>query len=66
MKERQSNIEFLRVIAMIFIVLWHVSIHAQKGELPTHNYIGAVTTTGVNLFLLITGYFSLKLRWNSF
>ncbi len=66
MKERQSNIEALRVIAMTFIVLWHVSIHAQKGELPTHNYIGAITITGVNLFLLITGYFGLKLRWSSF
>ena len=50
---------------MTFIVIWHISIHAQKGELPTHNFIGAVTTTGVNLFLLITGYFGLKLRWSS-
>lgn len=65
MKERQSNIELLRIIAIAFIVIWHVSIHAQKGELPTHNYIGAITITGVNLFLLITGYFGLKLRWSS-
>ncbi|MBQ8364373.1 MAG: acyltransferase family protein [Bacteroidaceae bacterium] len=66
MKERASNIELLRIIAMTFIVIWHISIHAQKGEAATHDFITATTTTGVNLFLLITGYFGLKLRWKSY
>ena len=51
---------------MTFIVIWHISIHAQKGEAATHDFITATTTTGVNLFLLITGYFGLKLRWKSY
>ena len=66
MKERASNIELLRIIAMTFIVIWHISIHAQKGEAATHGYVAAITISGVNLFLLITGYFGLKPRWQSY
>ena len=61
-KTRNSNIELLRIIAMMFIVIWHISVHAQKGELPSHNYIISITITGVNLFLLITGYFGIRLK----
>lgn len=64
-KVRNSNIELLRIIAMMFIVIWHISVHAQKGELPGHNYIAAITTTGVNLFVLISGYWGIKLKWKS-
>ena len=64
-KVRNSNIELLRIIAMMFIVIWHISVHAQKGELPSHNYIAAITTTGVNLFVLISGYWGIKLKWKS-
>ena len=64
-KIRNSNIELLRIIAMLFIVIWHISLHAQKGEQPSHNYIAAITTTGVNLFVLISGYFGIKLKWKS-
>lgn len=64
-KERNSAFELLRIIAMTFIVIWHISIHAQKGELTSHNYILAFTITGVNLFILISGYFGIKLNWKS-
>lgn len=64
-KVRNSNFELLRIIAMMFIVIWHISIHAQKGELASHNYILALTTTGVNLFILISGYFGIKLNWRA-
>ena len=62
-KIRNSNFELLRIIAMMFIVIYHISIHAQKGELPSHNYIAAITTTGVNLFVLTSGYWGIKLKW---
>lgn len=62
-KIRNSNFELLRIIAMMFIVIYHISIHAQKGELPSHNYIVAITTTGVNLFVLTSGYWGIKLKW---
>lgn len=64
-KVRNSNFELLRIIAMMFIVIWHISIHAQKGELASHKYILALTITGVNLFVLISGYFSIKLNWKN-
>lgn len=64
-KVRNSNIELIRIVAMLFIVTFHISINAQKGELPSHNYIISITTTGVNLFLLITGYFGIRLKWKS-
>lgn len=62
-KVRNSNFELLRIIAMLFIVIWHISIHAQRGELATHNIAIAFTTTGVNLFVLISGYFNIKINW---
>lgn len=64
-KVRNSNIELLRIIAMMFIVIYHISIHAQKGEQSSHDYVVAITTTGVNLFVLISGYFGIKLKWKS-
>ncbi len=64
-KTRNSAFELLRIIAMAFIVIWHISLHAQKGELDSHNYIIAFCTTGVNLFILISGYFGIKLNWKN-
>ena len=65
MSKRDSNFELLRIIAMLFIVVFHISTHAQGRELPTHKYICAITTGGVNLFILISGYFGIKLKWKS-
>lgn len=50
---------------MIFIVIFHISIHAQGGSLATHPYITGITCTGVNLFILISGYFGIRLKWRS-
>lgn len=65
MKERNSNFELLRIIAMMFIVIFHISGQAQKCELETHNYVTSITSTGVNLFLLISGYFGINLKWKN-
>ena len=64
-KERNSAFELLRIIAMFFIVIWHISIHAQRGELDSHNYIIALCIIGVNLFILISGYFGIKITWQN-
>ncbi|MBQ5645275.1 MAG: acyltransferase family protein [Bacteroidaceae bacterium] len=64
-KERNSAFELLRIIAMSFIVVWHISVHAQQGELESHNYVIAICATGVNLFVLISGYFGIRLYWKS-
>lgn len=50
---------------MTLIVIGHISVHAQKGEASTHNLITSITVTGVNIFILITGYFGIRLRWKS-
>ena len=62
---RGANIELLRIIAISFVVILHISIHAQKGETATHDFVVSITITGVNLFVLISGYFGIKLRWRS-
>ena len=63
---RNSNLELLRIVAMAFIVVWHISIHAQNGEAITHDFVASIAITGVNLFVLISGYFGIKLKWQSF
>lgn len=64
--KRNSNIELLRIIAMLFIVLSHYTIHngISNYMLPIgFNRFLLETTTlgniGVIIFILITGYFSI-------
>lgn len=62
--DRQTSVELLRIIAMLFIVAGHSVIHGEFQELPlTTNGIFALILTqgsriGVDIFILITGYFS--------
>lgn len=63
--ERNSNFELLRIVAMAFIVFWHISVHAQNEAPMSNNYVLAFTITGVNLFVLISGYFNIKLKFRS-
>ena len=58
-----SNYELLRVIAMIFIVIWHVIIHGNLVERTTGavnfviNAILLFVIVHVNIFMLLTGYY---------
>lgn len=70
MKERQSNIELLRIVSMFFIVLEHILIngtdfysHAIGNQLLVANSIIGFTYIGVNCFILITGYFGAEFSW---
>lgn len=61
---RQSNLEWLRILAMLLIVTHHFAVHGGKEFLEhfTTNYvwtefIASGGKVGVNLFILITGYF---------
>lgn len=75
-KVRQSNFEILRILAMLLIILHHLSVHGPWS--PDFNKswwitdsastfiiqsLGLFGKTGVNIFVLITGYFMTK---NSF
>ena len=62
---RQSNIELLRIISMLMIVFHHFAVHGGlKWETPSvtipffwYNFIVMGGKIGVNIFVLISGYF---------
>lgn len=62
---RQSNIELLRIVAMLFIVIHHLCIYGIKNYTVTVEAVDTISIIGVNVFLLISGYFSINLRWKS-
>lgn len=64
-KERDSNFELLRIIAMYMIVLIHANIFL--GEFAAYEIAGkyngvvnGISNTGVSLFILISGYFGVS------
>lgn len=77
---RDSNFELARIVAMSMIIVWHFVIHGFWGEdrflaidsfgpLHLDQYvqlgISTLCIVGVNLFVLISGYFKINLRWKS-
>ena len=67
---RQSNIELLRVIAITAIICHHVLVHGMGiynvpiSELDwLYNIVNSLCYTGVNIFILISGYFSIRFSW---
>ncbi|NCC99247.1 MAG: acyltransferase [Bacteroidia bacterium] len=74
---RKSNFELLRIITMLFIVLHHFVVHGLRiagysrlypEEHPTNVgfLLNSFFVIGVNVFVLISGYFSIKQSWKSF
>ena len=73
--ERQSNIELLRMLCMLFIVCHHMIVHALPSN-PIWNNNGAewyglqllncMCYVAVNIFILISGYFSIHIKFRSF
>lgn len=70
-KERQSNFELLRIVAMLFIVCHHLVIKGADtcGYVTPYTYekdgligifINSFVVGGVNLFVLISGYFGIR------
>ena len=61
---RNSNYELMRIISMLFIVLWHVILHgnissncANDGILAIFDVMLLFIIVHVNSFVLLTGYF---------
>ena len=63
-KERTSNFELMRIISMLFIVMYHVIVH---GKISTEavgsykfiiNFILSILIVHVNSLVFLTGYFS--------
>ena len=75
MKIRQSQFELLRIIAMAMIVMVHFNGVAVEKFLPLANcrfadvwgaeLLESVAIVGVNLFVLISGYFGIRLSAKS-
>ena len=71
---RQSNFELLRIVSMFAILLSHILIHGfkeidnfnQTDNYIWHQLINSFLMIHVNLFLLISGYWGIKLKWSSF
>lgn len=72
--DRQSNIELLRIIAMFAILFGHfvgygygdIADVQETYKITINQLILAFLNIHVNLFLLITGYWGIKLKWASF
>ena len=69
-KERLSNFELLRIIAMIFIVLHHYTYYGNLISASNNiinKYIAVfiivLGKVGVNIFILITGYFQINQKF---
>lgn len=70
-KERESNFELLRIVAMVLIVLHHFSVHSNfvyETSVWSFNhlfiqfiYFGG--KVGVDCFVLISGYFLIMQRF---
>ncbi len=65
--KRQSNFELLRIFSMMLILVHHQICHG----IPSSSSIVFLATDsfaiiGVDLFLLISGFFRIKLTWKSF
>lgn len=62
-KERQSNIELLRVFSMFFIIVYHVfmsSLALNHPDIPFYKAIQIPMHIGVPLFVMISGYFGIR------
>ena len=77
MKERQSNIELLRIVCMFMIIMHHFVVNVwYPGMLNVHAPSSVGETVflvshclffiGVNCFVLISGYFSIKTSLRGF
>lgn len=75
-KTRQSNIELLRCLAMFYILLVHACYYSQGSPIfedfsnkPIDStllvLLESLSIVAVNVFVLISGWFSIRPRWKS-
>lgn len=69
-KERESSFELMRIISMLFIILWHILLHGRFIDScgnPTLyvvlNILFFVTIVHVNSFVLLMGFFQSKSKF---
>lgn len=69
---RQQNIELLRILCMVFILLFHFNLNVilrngdtSEGLNYTALLVNSLVVVAVNVFVLISGYFSIKIKMRS-
>lgn len=75
MKNRESNIELLRIVLMIMIITHHIIVHGfglenmvndffhhDKNKLYFGLFINSFVIVGVNTFVFISGYYGVKFK----
>ena len=73
-KPRQSNIELLRIVAMLMVLGLHATfesfgyVHAREVQHLPWRWLGLITTASacmgcVDIFVLITGWFGTTFKW---
>lgn len=75
---RRSNMELLRIIAMMLVVIVHMcgaalELQSPKGDIASITSsdwwklsVESISIIGVNIFVLISGYFGINTRWQTF
>lgn len=63
--QRESNLELLRIVAMALIVIEHIFGHGYGVSRGLSQAVIPFAAVGVNLFILITGYFGIRFKWKS-
>lgn len=64
-KQRLSNIELLRIISILFVLIGHVSVSlgnrqpASSFDFVCKNLLSAIAVGGVDIFVLISGWFGI-------
>lgn len=66
-QQRQSNLEALRIVSILLILLMHVYSQVPKAEMTAGNHllgllIGGIGNIGVTCFVLLSGYFGIKFK----
>ncbi len=68
-EERKSNFELLRIISMLFIILWHFIYHgniwSNSSQLSSYfwSFLTSLIYIHVNLFVLLSGYFNCEKKF---
>ena len=59
---RSSNIELLRIVAMLLIIFGHSYLRTHHALNIFDTILSCITTTGVGIFIAISGWFGIHLR----
>lgn len=75
MQTRNSSVEILRIILMVMIVIWYLSVHgygiiAASNAIPQTQFasyyiFNVYTCCAVNCFMFISGFYGLKFKFST-